>query len=166
MDTRSQWLRSFVSTRDGVIASAALLAILWYLLARFIFDLQGIIADSALIIVVVIGGLPLLLHVLKEAIRTRGGADTLAAVSIITAVLLGDWLIAAIIVLMLSGGEALEEAATRRATGTLDALARRAPTTAHKVNPETSGTIDINVADIAIGDEILVLPHELCPVDG
>ncbi|GAB3691699.1 heavy metal translocating P-type ATPase [Corynebacterium nasicanis] len=158
----------FLRSRDGIITLATVAAILLHLVLWFGFGLEGWARTWPLVAVVVLGGLPLMWEVLRSAIRTRGGADTLAAVSIITAVALGEWLVAAIIVLMLSGGEALEEAASKRASGTLDALARRAPTTAHRLRGEhiLDGTEQVPVADIVAGDRIAVLPHELCPVDG
>jgi heavy metal translocating P-type ATPase len=65
---------------------------------------------------------------------------------------------------MLSGGEALEEFATARASSVLDALARRMPSIAHR--KEAGHLCDVELADIRIGDELTVLPHEICPVDG
>lgn len=158
----------FIRSRDGLITLATVTAIVLHLILWFGFGLEGWVRDWPLVAIVVGGGIPLMWEVLKSAIKTRGGADTLAAVSIITAVLLGEWLVAAIIVLMLSGGEALEEAASKRASGTLDALARRAPTTAHRLRGGhiLDGTDEVAVADIVAGDLIAVLPHELCPVDG
>ena len=158
----------FIRSRDGLITVATVAAIVLHLILWFGFGLEGWARDWPLVAIVVGGGIPLMWEVLKSAIKTRGGADTLAAVSIITAVLLGEWLVAAIIVLMLSGGEALEEAASKRASGTLDALARRAPTTAHRLRGGhiLDGTDEVAVADIVAGDLIAVLPHELCPVDG
>ena len=158
----------FVRSRDGLITVATLVAIALHLILWFGTGLSGWARDWPLVTVVVIGGIPLMIEVARSAIRTRGGADTLAAVSIITSVLLGEWLVAAIIVLMLSGGEALEEAASKRASGTLAALARRAPTTAHRLRGAdiSAGTEDIPVNDIAVGDLLVILPHELCPVDG
>ena len=158
----------FIRSRDGLITVATLVAIFVHLILWFGIGLDGWARDWPLVVVVVLGGIPLMVEVAKSAVATRGGADTLAAVSIITSVLLGEWLVAAIIVLMLSGGEALEEAASKRASGTLDALARRAPTTAHRLLGGTfaGGTEEVPVNDIAVGDLVEVLPHELCPVDG
>ena len=68
----------------------------------------------------------------------------------ITAGVLG----AAIVVLMLSGGEALEDYATARASSVLDALARRVPSVAHRKEPH--GLVDVKFADIRIGDELTV----------
>ncbi|WP_293954219.1 heavy metal translocating P-type ATPase [uncultured Corynebacterium sp.] len=157
--------REFFASRDGVIATAALIAIVVYLILHFAFGLEGVAASWPLVVIVMGGGIPLGVDVVKSAIVTRGGADTLAAVSIIASVLMGEWLVAAIVVLMLSGGEALEEAASKRASATLDALARRAPQIAHRRLPAGS-TEDIAIAEVRVGDELVVLPHELCPVDG
>jgi len=46
----------------------------------------------------------------------------------------------------------------------LDALARRMPGTAHRKEP--GGLVDVELANIRIGDQLTVLPHEICPVDG
>lgn len=158
----------FVKSRDGLTAVAALVAIAIHLILWLGFDLEGWRAHWPLVVIVALGGAPLIISVLRSVVRSKGGADLLAAISIITAVFLGEWLVAAIIVLMLSGGQALEEAATRRASSTLDALARRSPTIAHRLCGETSvdDMEDIPVDKIKVGDRIAVLPHELCPVDG
>lgn len=166
--TAEQALRAFVSSRDGMLALATLAAIAIHLVLRFAVGLDGWAADWPLVAMVVIGGIPLTIDVVKGAIEARGGADMLAAVSIISAVLLGEWLVAAIIVLMLSGGEALEEAASKRASATLDALAKRSPSVAHRLRGAdlTAGVDDIHADEARVGDLLLVLPHELCPVDG
>jgi cation transport ATPase len=54
--------------------------------------------------------------------------------------------VAAIVVLTLSGGEALEEFATARASSVLDALARRVPDVAHR--REINGLKDVKLAEI------------------
>ncbi len=166
--TAGQALRGFASSRDGALALATLAAIAIHLVLKFAVGLESWAADWPLVVMVVIGGIPLTIDVIKGAIEARGGADMLAAVSIISAVLLGEWLVAAIIVLMLSGGEALEEAASKRASATLDALAKRSPSVAHRLRGATiaDGVEDIHADDAEVGDLLMVLPHELCPVDG
>lgn len=75
-----------------------------------------------------------------------------------------ELLVATIIVLMLTGGQTLEEYATQRASSALNALAHRMPNVAHRIdNKSTSG---IPVSEIQIGDRLIVFPHEICPVDG
>ena len=110
-------------------------------------------------------GIPALIRVVVNAFHGDFGADLLGMLAIITSVLLAEWVVAAIIALMLSGGEALEEAASARASAVLNALARRAPTVAHVMNADGS-TTDREVRDVAVGDTVLLLGHEICPVDG
>ena len=114
--------------------------------------------------VVFVGGGVLVFDLLRGVLRGEFGSDILAGISIVTSVVLGEYLAGALVVLMLSGGEALEDYAMRRASSVLDALARRMPLIAHKrvgIN-----TIDIPVSEVKIGDEVVVLPHEYSPVDG
>lgn len=179
---RDSALRTFAGSREGLLALATVVAIAVYVVLRFLTELAGRwpetlflgapagewVVRAPLVAVVVVGGIPLIAEVLRSAVRSAGGADMLAAVSIVTAVLLGEWLVAAIIVLMLSGGEALEDAASRRASATLDALARRSPSVAHRLRGATlaDGVDDLHAEEVEVADRILVLPHELCPVDG
>jgi heavy metal translocating P-type ATPase len=121
-------------------------------------------ADAPLYVALLVGGLPLVAQLAKKLWAWEFGSDFLAGVSIVTAVLLREYLVAAIVVLMLSGGIALEEFATRRASRVLDALAKRLPSIAHRRGGQ--GLADIAVGEIAVHDTLIVLPHEICPVDG
>jgi heavy metal translocating P-type ATPase len=163
-------LATFVRTFEGRLAVATLLAIAVHLVLRLVAasDWPWWAVQLPLVLVVLVGGVPLVVAVLRAVLRWQAGADLLAAVSIVAAVALGEWLVGAIIVLMMSGGEALESAATARASATLDALARRSPTVAHRLRGAdlSSGTEDVDAAAVEVGDRLVVLPHELCPVDG
>jgi heavy metal translocating P-type ATPase len=119
-----------------------------------------------LVLIVIIGGVPLVWSISKDLVALTPGADLLAAIAIVTAVLLNEWMVAAIIVQMLSGGEALEEAATARASRVLEALAERAPTMAHRLIAGSERTADIPIGEIGVGDRVVIFPHEVCPVDG
>ena len=66
---------------------------------------------------------------------------------------------------MLSGGQTLETYATRRASSVLGALAKRMPEVAHRVNANRA-VVDVPSGEIAVGDLVMLYPHELCPVDG
>lgn len=121
-------------------------------------------SNLPLYVTLVGGGLPLVAQLSKRLFAGEFGSDLLAGLSIVTAVLLGEYLVASIVVLMLSGGTALEDYATRRASAVLNALANRMPRIAHRRT--ASGLIDVSLDDIAIGDRLTVLPHEICPVDG
>ncbi len=131
---------------------------------RFAWSFSGDAAAWPLWIVLIVGGLPLLGQLGGKALERDFGADWLAGLSIVTGALLGEYLAASIVVLMLSGGEALEAYAVREASRVLEALAKRMPDTAHR---RLDGTlVDVPLAEIAIGDLLVVYPHESCPVDG
>jgi heavy metal translocating P-type ATPase len=79
-------------------------------------------------------------------------------------VFLQEYLAGTFVVLMLSGGGALESYAVRSASSVLDALARRMPSLAHRKH--NSQIVNVSLEQVAVGDRLLVLPHEICPVDG
>ena len=108
---------------------------------------------------------PLLASLAVQMIKRNFSVDVLAAVATVSAIVMGQYWVAAIVLLMLSGGKALEDYATRRASSVLGALARRMPNIAHRLNSDGS-TIDIDTAAVAVGDKLSLHPHELCPVDG
>lgn len=149
---------------DFVIAGVALAGIATYFLLRFVFHASKFQQDIPLFVVLLFGGLPLVISLIRKSLAREFGSDLLAGISIIASAVMGQYLVGAIVVLMLSGGTSLEEFATRRASSVLEALAKRMPQTAHR----KAGTeiTDIDVAEIAIGDVLVVFPHEICPVDG
>jgi heavy metal translocating P-type ATPase len=154
----------FAPSRETLIAALTLLAILLHLVCRYSLHLPPLHASVPLFAALLWGGVPMVWELSKKLWKREFGSDLLAGVSIITAILLGEYLVATIVVLMLSGGEALESYATARASSVLDALARRVPSIAHRKQPH--GLEDVKLAEIRIGDELTVLPHEICPVDG
>jgi heavy metal translocating P-type ATPase len=121
-------------------------------------------ADWPLVGVLVCGGIPLVLDLGRKLVRGQFGSDLLAGVSIVTSVILGEYLAGSLVVLMLSGGAALEAFAVRRASSALAALARRMPSTAHR---RAAGQLeDVPLDRVAVGDVVVVYPHEVCPADG
>lgn len=102
-------------------------------------------------------------RMLRKMARGRVGVDLLAIVAIVATVLVGELIASLIVVLMLSGGEALEDYANRRARRELDALLQRDPRFAHRQDGER--IIDIPTGDVRIGDVLLVRPAEVVPVD-
>ena len=150
--------------KESYIAAITMVAIVFHLVLRYGTHAPLPVALAPLILALLIGGAPLVFDLAKKLIKREFGSDLLAGISIITAVVLGQYLVAAIVVLMLSGGTALEEIATVRASSVLDALARRVPSVAHRRGGD--GVTDVKLEDIRIGNLLVMLPHEICPVDG
>lgn len=109
----------------------------------------------------------------RDVLRGHYGLDILAVVAMAATVAVGEYVAAVIIVLMLSGGEALEEYAAARARAELTTLLERAPQVAHRIpsSSAAAGNGDQPVEDIPVdavepGDVLLVRPAEVVPVDG
>jgi len=154
----------FWHRKTPVIAALSIAAIVWHLVLRFGFSSSPGTYQVPLLTTLVLGGLPLLYDLLLKLLRREFGSDLLGGISIITSVLLGEYLAGSIIVLMLAGGEALESYALNNASSVLAALAKRMPSIAHRKR----GTImqDVALAEIAVGDTVVIYPHETCPADG
>lgn len=149
--------------KETWIASAAILGIGAYLVCRYVFS-YGIHSRWILIAVLLIGGIPILVDLTKKALAGEFGSDFLAGLSIITSAVIGEYLAGSIVVLMLSGGNALEQYVTRRASNVLGALAKRLPSVAHR--RADSQITDIGLDEVRVGDVLVLFPHEICPVDG
>jgi heavy metal translocating P-type ATPase len=157
-----QWFESIHWQIVILILTAA--AMLAALVAKFMLHAPAAV-DTLLLVGILGSSLPILFELIGEMARGNFSVDLLAAISIVTSLLLHEYWVAAIVILMLSGGQALEAYATRRASSVLGALAKRMPEVAHRVDANRL-VADVPSAEIAIGDHILLYPHELCPVDG
>lgn len=155
--------------KERIIAALALAAIVAHLGLRFGLGTAGEVygiswPDLPLMAALFLGGAPLVLDLMRQVARREFGADILAGLSIVTAVLLREYLAGTIVVFMLSGGQALESYAVRSASSVLQALARRTPSKAHRKH--NGDMNDVLLDEVAVGDLIVVFPHEICPVDG
>jgi heavy metal translocating P-type ATPase len=149
---------------DTWIALFSVAGIVLHLVSRYGLHTSSLSYDLPLILTLVAGGIPLLFQLLRRMARGEFGSDILAGISITTSGILGEYLAGSIVVLMLSGGAALENYATRRASAVLAALAKRMPRNAHR--QEGAQVADIGLDDLRLGDRLVVFPHEICPVDG
>ncbi len=140
---------------ETCVAAFTTLSIACYLILR---------SDMPLYAALVLGGAPLVWNLTRKLIAREFGSDLLAGLAIVSAALMQEYLVACIVILMLSGGAALEQYATHSASSVLSALAKRTPQFAHRKTGDEPR--DIALDHVAIGDLLVVLPHEICPVDG
>lgn len=104
-------------------------------------------------------------EVVDDLRQGKFGSDLLAVLAIFVSLALGQYIAGLVIVVMVSGGEILEELATIRASSVLAALAKRMPQQAQRRLPD--GTIKtIPSSELTIDDIIIVAPHGICPTDG
>jgi heavy metal translocating P-type ATPase len=129
------------------------------IILHFVFS-----SNYPLFFLIIVGSAPLLWQIIKKIFHGDFGADILAAIGLILAVYLGEYLAASLVILMLASGQALEEYASARASFALEALANRIPNIAHLRSE--NDIKDIQVSQIKIGDLLEIFPHETAPTDG
>ncbi|MCA9139725.1 MAG: heavy metal translocating P-type ATPase, partial [Planctomycetales bacterium] len=139
-------VESDVSWKQVVIAAIAIVAIIIHLALRFVSGASEAIYNAPLLVALVLGGIPLVWDLLLKLFRREFGSDLLAGISIVTSVFLDEYLAGTLVVLMLSGGEALESYAVRSASSVLQALAKRMPSVAHRKQDST--LLDVPLADV------------------
>jgi heavy metal translocating P-type ATPase len=109
-------------------------------------------------------GLPLLFRTTLGVFRGRFAADVVAALAILTAIVLDQPFAGLVIVLMQTGGEALEHFAERRASAAVRALEAEAPRRANRLVGDQ--VVDVEAEAIVVGERILARPGEMVPCDG
>lgn len=107
--------------------------------------------------------IPLLWGMLEDLRTGKYGIDILAATAIITSVVLHEYWAGIVVVLMLTGGAALEDYAERRAKKELSSLLERKPKKAHVIRK--GKTLELKVSEIVSGDKIIIRAGEVVPVD-
>ncbi|MDB4899412.1 MAG: hypothetical protein JWN53_1220 [Gemmatimonadetes bacterium] len=111
-------------------------------------------------------GLPLVWRTVAQLASGRFATDVVAMLAVVVAVLLHQQIAGLVIVLMQSGGEALERYAEGRASAAVRALEEDAPRIAHRMGGNTGRTEEVEVEAIRVGDALLVRPGEMVPCDG
>lgn len=150
--------------RQPLIVTLAVIGIAAHLFLRFATSASSQTQVWPLWLVLGFGGLPLVGELTAKLVRGHFGSDLLAGISIVTSVVLHEYLAGAIVVLMLSGGEAIESFAIDRASSSLKALANRLPSVVHRKSMDR--ILDLALDQVLPGDTLVVFPHEICPADG
>ncbi len=150
----------------GHLATVLLLVTGGCLAAGGILHVAGAVdgADMAWMAGGAVGAAYSLWTMLASLRRGRLGVDVIALLALVGALVVGEYLAAAVISVMVASGQALEGWAAGRARRDLRALLQRAPRTAHRYDGETLR--DVPVEELSPGDTVLVGPGEVVPADG
>ncbi|HEY1835269.1 MAG TPA: heavy metal translocating P-type ATPase [Candidatus Saccharimonadales bacterium] len=135
------------------------------IVAGLVFELseQHVAAHWVLGVISIFAVLPIVTEMWQDLRTGRYGIDILAVTAIVTSVILRQYWAAIVIVVMFTGGEALEDYAERRAHSELDALLSRVPSQTTIIRK--GKTLEVQVSDIRVGDLIIVKPGEVVPAD-
>jgi heavy metal translocating P-type ATPase len=96
--------------------------------------------------------------------RREAGVDVIAWLALAGALWVGEALAGAVVAVMLATGVLLEARAAARARRELSVLVTRAPRTARRDTP--TGPVEVPVAEVVLGDRLMVGSGEIIPVDG
>lgn len=121
-------------------------------------------ADIVLLLTLIGAGAPVVARTFWDVLRGKFTGDVVATLAILGALVTGEYLAGCVIVIMQTGGEALEDFSVRRASASLEELLKRAPRVAHLRREDTF--VDVPVHEVVAGDILLVRPGEVIPVDG
>lgn len=122
------------------------------------------ITNKLLGVVLVFFSIPIWVEILISIIQKKFGIDLIAGLALACSALFGQYLPGVIVLLMLSGGEALESYAMLRARKSLSSLLSLIPSKAH-VKRE-NGIVDIDSREVTVGTHIIVKAGEVISVDG
>jgi heavy metal translocating P-type ATPase len=152
-----------IPRRAALLPAAALLFIILGAAVRLLGP-QPALAARLWLSGLVLTGVPVVWGTLRGMLQRRFAADVVATLAIVAAVALGDPLPGLIVVLMQTGGEALERYAQGRASQAVRELEAAAPRIAHRILE--GATEEVPADAVAPGDLLLVRPGELVPSDG
>lgn len=142
----------------GTLAIGFIAAVL-----EFIFHLP----NYAQLIISILGlllALIMFIDMIKVLKSGNFGIDLLAITAIVATIVLGQYWAGWIVLLMLTGGDTLEEYAANKAKSELKSLLDNTPSKAHLL--KDGNVFDVDIDDVKVGDKILVRPKEQVPVDG
>lgn len=115
-------------------------------------------------VAVLIGGWPVFRNVVKASFKGRITSHTLMTIGLLAAVAVGEWSAAVIVVFFMRIGDYVETFTAERARRALKDLTVMAPQTARV---ERDGTeVEVPVAEVKVGETVVVRPGEKIPVDG
>ncbi|HIY93429.1 heavy metal translocating P-type ATPase [Companilactobacillus sp. HBUAS56275] len=149
----SDKIKLYATLTIGVIAAVL----------EFIFHLPS----YAQLIISILGlllALIMFVDMIKVLKSGNFGVDLLAITAIVATIVLGQYWAGWIVLLMLTGGDSLEEYAANKAKSELKSLLDNTPSQAHLIIDQKIKDVDID--DVKVGDELLIRPKEQVPVDG
>ncbi|MCX6755738.1 MAG: heavy metal translocating P-type ATPase [Candidatus Nomurabacteria bacterium] len=141
-----------------VALSALLLVFISYIFKINLFAQQLSLA------ILCIFSIPLWYEIVSSIIKKHFGVDLVAGLALLCSLIFGQYLPGIIVLLMLSGGEALESYAMNRARRALSDLLNLIPQKTHV--KKDNGVVDIDSSEIKINDYIIVKAGEIIPSDG
>ena len=141
-----------------IIAIARLAVILQFVLG------QAWLAQILVSLVGAVMAMTMFIEMIGTLRSGKYGVDLLAILAVVSSLLFSEYWAAMVILVMLTGGDALEDYASKKANTELKALLDNSPQVAHRLHGEKLEDIAVN--QVQVDDKLVIKPGELVPVDG
>ena len=142
-----------------VIIAIALLAVI----LQFVLG-QAWLAQILVSLVGAVMAMTMFIEMIGTLKSGKYGVDLLAILAVVSSLLFSEYWAAMVILVMLTGGDALEDYASKKANTELKALLDNSPQVAHRLHGEKLEDIAVN--QVQVDDKLVIKPGELVPVDG
>ncbi|WP_433418558.1 heavy metal translocating P-type ATPase [Microtetraspora malaysiensis] len=116
------------------------------------------------LLLVLAGGFPIFYNVGRAALRRKVTSHTLMTVGVAAALVVGEWPVAAVVVLFMHTANYAERFTTERARRAVRELTALAPKTARVMRDQAE--VQVPVGQVRVGETVVVRPGEQIPVDG
>ncbi|MCI0394613.1 MAG: cadmium-translocating P-type ATPase [Chloroflexi bacterium] len=126
--------------------------------------ITGLVPWPVGLLLVLAGGYPIFRNVLRAALRRQITSHTLMTLGVVAALAVGEWATAVVIVFFMRVGDYVEQFTTGRARRAVQGLAALAPQTARLLRDGEE--VEVPIAEVRVGDVVVVRPGEKLPVDG
>jgi P-type Cu+ transporter len=113
---------------------------------------------------ILVVGFPVFRNVVRAASKGRVIAHTLMTLGVMAALLLGQWLAAALIVFLMWVGDAIERYTAGTARRAVQSLTEMMPQSARLLQEGIE--VEVPIRQVRVGDTVVVRPGEKIPVDG
>jgi Cd2+/Zn2+-exporting ATPase/Cu+-exporting ATPase len=148
----------------GVVFGAVILLVVAGEWLELLENLTAFVPFPVGLTLVLLGGAPIFLNVIRASFKRQVISHTLMSLGVVAALGVGEWTTAMVVVFFMHIGsytERMTSAGARRAVKDLSAMA---PQTA-RIEQE-GGEREVPIAEVRIGDVVVVRPGENIPVDG
>ena len=133
------------------------------LILQFVFH-QELAAQIIVTVISSIIAFSMLIEMIQTLRQGNFGVDILAITAIVSTLIVGEYWASLVVLIMLTGGESLENYAGKKANQELQSLLDQTPEIAHVIEEEE--LVDYPLEKIKIGQTIVVKPNEMIPIDG
>ena len=129
----------------------------------FIPQIQYYFKIAMYIITILLAGYEIILNGIRNIFKLNFEEDTLMTIAIVAACIIGEFTEGCLVILLFKLGEFIEERAVDRSNKSINKIVEIKAKNANLIDRQDVKVVDVN--NLKIGDNILIKPGEMIPVD-